>query len=121
MWIELAQISPSARTNACSVCGTNTLDVPALTSGVFIEHEGDIEVCRNCIVQGAALYGMVRPEVLAEVTAERDELSAWADTAYAELTERSGTIEKIAAALAATAAERDEFAEKAAMYDGLCK
>jgi hypothetical protein len=110
MWIELAQISASARTNACSICGTNTLDVPALTSNVFIEFEGDIEICRNCIIQGADLYGMVRPEVLAAAVEELAELREWAEAAYEELAQKQSTIETIAQALANTAAERDRIA-----------
>lgn len=113
MWIEQSGISSAARTDACSVCGSNVNGIPALSSGVDILYEGIIEVCKRCIVEAAHIYGLVEPEKVEALEAEITELRAWADTAYAELGERTSTIETIAAALARTAAERDELRAEA--------
>ena len=112
MWIELSQISPAARMSACTACGSNVPEVPALTTGVFIEHEGEVEVCKRCIVEAAAIYGLTdNSEKEAALEAEIAELRAYSDAAYADAVARQTTIETISAALAATAAERDEFRE----------
>jgi hypothetical protein len=107
MWIELPQISLAARTAACSICGSNVPEVPALTSNVFIEHEGDIEVCQRCIMEGGAIYGMHTDEEVKALQAAVDELQAYSDQAYQDLLDKQHTIETISRALAETAAQRD--------------
>jgi hypothetical protein len=85
MWIELPQISPAARTSACSVCGSNVPSVPALTSGVHVEFEGNIEVCKRCIIEAAVIYGMHTDEEYTTLADAHMELQVWSEHAYAEL------------------------------------
>lgn len=110
MWIKQSGISPRARTNACSVCGSNKGE--ALATGIIIEFEGDLEVCVRCIREAAVMLDMVTVEKVAEVEAELAELREWADEVFPELERRDQTISALSNALASTVAERDALREE---------
>lgn len=114
MWIDLPQISPQARNNACSVCGSNVKEVPALGTGVFVEWEGEIQVCHRCITEAAARLGLISADRLAEVEGEFAALTDWSSEAYDELSRRDEVIETLSSALAKTVGERDALARDAA-------
>lgn len=113
MWIELSQISPAARTSACSVCGSNVKNVPALTSGVHVEFEGNIEICKRCIIEAAMLYGMVPAEKHAELEADYNELRLWANSAYTEIQVKDEQYATLSTALGRVVAERDALKDNA--------
>lgn len=97
MWLQIPQISPSARGGVCSVCGTeqNALTEGALTTGVEVEFEGFIEVCTPCVREAGGLIGMVPAERHEELEDDFLALKVWSDNAYEELAAKDETIRSL--------------------------
>lgn len=118
------QFSLAARTGKCTVCGTDqkAAESGVFTTDVFITGEGDIEVCGQCIKEGADKIGWVdgarAAEAQAALQAEYDELKAWADDAYAELAAKDSTIDTLSTALGKTAGQRDDAVRALNFADG---
>jgi hypothetical protein len=115
-WRQIgSQFSLAARTGKCTVCGTDqkAAESGVLTTDVFITGEGDIEICGQCIKEAADLLGWVdgerASEALAAVYVELQEQTDYSHEAYEEATRLQSTVGGLAAALAKTAAERDEL------------
>ena len=102
MWQKLNDFTLSSRYGVCSVCGTEAKakEHGILATGIFIEHEGDFDICGACIKEAAGLLGMVAPEFYAELETRLTELEEWASNAYEELEAKDRAIGTLSGALA---------------------
>lgn len=103
MWQKLDGFTAGSRGGVCSVCGTEAkaLDHGVLGTGIFIEHEGEFDICGACIKEAAGLLGMVPPDIYADLEQLHSELEAWAESAYEELEAKDRAIGTLSGALAA--------------------
>jgi len=61
-WDIIETFTSASRGGVCSVCGTENKvkdGKKALTCGVYIEMEGDFDICVSCIEEAAYLIGFV--------------------------------------------------------------
>lgn len=102
MWQKLNGFTPASRGGVCSVCGTEAKarEHGILATGIFIEFEGEFDICGACIKEAAALLGMVAPEFYADLESRMSELEAWAAEAYEELEAKDRAIGTLSGALA---------------------
>lgn len=103
MWQRLAGFTGASRGGVCSVCGTEAkaIEHGVLATGIFIEFEGEFDICGACIKEAAAMLGMVAPEHYADLEQRLSELEEWAANAYEELESKDRAIGTLSGALAA--------------------
>lgn len=93
----------AAFTSGCAICGTPYKIEPGeseqvLLTDVNIEWEGDIEICRPCIIEAAHLFHY-RDDEIADLKRQVDEAQQYGADVYEALNDREVTISTLAAAL----------------------
>lgn len=56
-------VGSSASPGLCYRCRSHVQhDAPVVSTGIWVEMEGLVEFCRQCVVEMASLYGLIAPD-----------------------------------------------------------
>lgn len=107
-WTLIPQFTPASRGGVCSCCGTDQKVTPergVLSPEIYIEMEGDFDVCQSCIEEAAYLIGFV-PSVEVDIAFDLvDEHKRYSEELFERCTQQEADIAVLKRLLGVESAE----------------
>lgn len=100
--MQFAGMGELVHPGSCMVCGSGNCEEGYVRLGVYFEYEGEMYLCRTCLVQASELIGCVTPEeavLIHKNAAEYKDLWENADAELEKANERLAAYDRVLATI----------------------